>query len=137
MILLRRHLRGGFETELAWYGLAEEAERLDGLLRSQAFYDAIWDGGPVRYVKETMELNGETVTVQKLENNVEKHRKLAELLHELEAAPEDWYVRYIQHCEEHSREFDELLAKFSAEKDEQAAAASDPGDLPDGAPEPN
>lgn len=132
LILLRRHLRNGFEAELAWYGLAEAAKRLDGLLRSQAFYDAIWDGGPARYAEEMMELDRKTVPVQKLENNVEKYRKLAELLHELKAAPADWYARYIRHCEEQNREFDELLESLMSEKEKRAASGPDPAGLPDG-----
>lgn len=117
MALLRRHLSRGFKKELAWYGLTEEGERLDGLLRSQRLYDAIWDGGPIEYIEESMELDGKMVPVRKRRHNAEKHRTLAELLHKYGTTPEDWYARYIQYCEECRREFDDMLAKFTAEND--------------------
>ena len=115
--LLQRHLRHGFKKELAWYGLTEEAKRLDSLLRSQSFYDRIWNGAPTQYPDETMELNGKTGSVQTWGDDSEKHRKLAEVLHQLGAAPEDWYDRYIQHCEERGRKFNDMLSKFMAQKD--------------------
>lgn len=117
MALLRRHLRHGFEKELAWSGLTEEAKRIDSLLQSQSFYDRIWNGAPAQYTDETMELAGEIINVRNLENDSEKHRKLADLLHQLGVAPEDWYDRYIRYCEERRREFDDMLSKLVAEKD--------------------
>ncbi len=115
MALLRRHLGRGFEKELAWYGLTKKAERLDGLLRSQSLYNAIWDGSPVRHTEELAELDGKRAPVQKLECDTEKHRMLVELLHQYGAAPEDWYARYIHHCEERRREFDDIIARLTAE----------------------
>lgn len=117
MALLRRHLGRGFEKELAWYDLTEKAAQLDALLRSQRFYDAIWDGSPVRYIEESVELDGKIFPVRKPECDTEKHRMLVDLLHQHGAAPENWYARYIQHCEERRREFDDMFAKLTAEND--------------------
>jgi len=117
MALLRRHLGHGFEKELAWYSLTEDAERLDSLLRSQGLYNAIWGGSPIRYTEKLMEPDGKMVPVRELERDTEKHRMLAELLHQYGAAPEDWYTRYMQHCEERRHKFDDILAKLAAEND--------------------
>lgn len=117
MALLKRHLNRDFVKEAAWYGLTEKAERIDGLLRSQDFYDGIWSGRPVQAIEETMEIEGKTAVVSRLGHDAEMYRELVELLHKSDAVPKDWYGRYIRHCEESKLRFDCTLEELMTQKD--------------------
>lgn len=112
MALLKRRLHRDFVKEAAWYGLTEKAERVDGLLRSQGFYDRIWSGRPAQAIEETMEIDGKMTAIEHISRSEDEYQALVELLHKSRAVPEDWYGRYIRHCEESKLQFDRALEEL-------------------------
>lgn len=131
MALLKRRLNHDFVKEAAWYDVTEEAKRVDGLLRSQGFYDRIWSGRPAQDIEETVELGGKEITIHRIDRCEDEDQALVELLHRFKAVPEAWYKRYIQHCKESECEFDrtlvELMAKKGKDKLEKAAQSTAEG----------
>lgn len=114
--LLRKFLKGEFNSVLEWYGYDKQGDQFLETIKSTSFYLQIWNDEPLESetIKKVTMTDGtiKECKIKHFNDNSSKYYSLLSLLNEYNYVPTEWYKNYLHFFDRIEAAKKEVLRKL-------------------------